>query len=302
MESKKIRALLTAAESGSLTAAAAELGYTQAGLTQMMNAVENELGVELLVRSKSGVRLSADGQALLSEMRAFVKAADALERSAQRQREESRSLLRIGAYSSISRQWLPAVLSDFRRAVPGTDTHVSVYGIEQMYAFVRNGALDCAFVSRQPSLMGGLVWHPLRVDELLAVLPPTHPLPGGDFPLEAFDGTDFLMPSLGFEMDIDPLFTALPRRVMPRIQTTNMDDTALVSMVEHGLGLTILSRLVLRDMTASVAVLPLRPRGYRSLGLIVSSRRRDDEILQRFITTARSTVDAMYPGREENIP
>ena len=52
MESKKVKALLTAIKSGSLTAAAAELGYTQAGLTQMMNSLENELGINLLIRGK----------------------------------------------------------------------------------------------------------------------------------------------------------------------------------------------------------------------------------------------------------
>ena len=58
MDTKKIRALLTALDTGSLTAAAEELGYTQSGLTHMMNSLEDELGVKLLVRSKGGVRLS----------------------------------------------------------------------------------------------------------------------------------------------------------------------------------------------------------------------------------------------------
>ena len=58
MDSKKISALLLAVEKGSLTSVAAELGYTQSGLTHMMNALEEELGLNLLVRSKNGVRLS----------------------------------------------------------------------------------------------------------------------------------------------------------------------------------------------------------------------------------------------------
>ena len=85
MESKKIKALLAAAETGSLTAAAAQLGYTQAGLTQMMNSVENELGLRMLVRGKHGVRLSDAGQSLLEPMRAFVAAAEELERGVERQ-------------------------------------------------------------------------------------------------------------------------------------------------------------------------------------------------------------------------
>lgn len=50
MDSKKIYALLAAIDCGSLTAAAEKLGYTQSGLTHMMNSLENELGLNLLVR------------------------------------------------------------------------------------------------------------------------------------------------------------------------------------------------------------------------------------------------------------
>jgi DNA-binding transcriptional LysR family regulator len=48
MDSKKIAALLLAVEKGSLTSAATELGYTQSGLTHMMNALEQELGLNLI--------------------------------------------------------------------------------------------------------------------------------------------------------------------------------------------------------------------------------------------------------------
>ena len=98
MDSKKVHALLLAIEKGSLTSAAAELGYTQSGLTHMMNALEEELGLNLLVRSKNGVRLSPAGQALKPRMQAFLDAADALEADASRLRQRSSSTLRLGAY------------------------------------------------------------------------------------------------------------------------------------------------------------------------------------------------------------
>ena len=75
MDSKKVSALLTAIDRGSLTAAAAELGYTQSGLTHMMNSLEDELGVSLLIRSKGGVRLSPTGQELLPKLKGFADAA-----------------------------------------------------------------------------------------------------------------------------------------------------------------------------------------------------------------------------------
>ena len=102
MDSKKISALLLAVEKGSLTSAAAELGYTQSGLTHMMNALEEELGLNLLVRSKNGVRLSPSGLALKPKMQALLASAQALEDEAAQLRQRSSSTLRLGAYSSVA--------------------------------------------------------------------------------------------------------------------------------------------------------------------------------------------------------
>ena len=106
MDTKKIRALLTALEKGSLTAAAEEMGYTQSGLTHMMNSLEDELGIRLLVRSKGGVRLSPAGRELLPQLTALSDCAAELERSVEKLVQRSFTVLRLGAYSSVSRQWL----------------------------------------------------------------------------------------------------------------------------------------------------------------------------------------------------
>ena len=100
MDSKKIRALLTIVESKSITAAAEKLGYTQPGLTNMMNSLESELGIELLVRGKSGAKLSAYAQELLPLFNKFIEADSELISYAEKIKEKYKYSLRIGAYSS----------------------------------------------------------------------------------------------------------------------------------------------------------------------------------------------------------
>ena len=73
-------------------------------------------------------------------------------------------------------------------------------------------------------------------DELVAILPADCDFDGDAYPVELFEGTDFLMPSLGFELDILPIFTANGLKVAPNILRTNLDDASMASMVEHGLG------------------------------------------------------------------
>ena len=107
MDTKKIAAMLAAVEKGSLTAAAQELGYTQSGLTHLMNALESELGLNLLVRSKSGVHLSPVGQQLLPYMEALLDATGALEQATEWQRERSVSTAAMFRSCSVKRAAAP---------------------------------------------------------------------------------------------------------------------------------------------------------------------------------------------------
>lgn len=294
MDTKKINAILTAVEKGSLTAAAAELGYTQSGLTHMMNSLDDELGLNLLVRSKNGVHLSPAGQELLPQMRALLEAARELERSAERMRQRNFSTLRLGAYTSVARQWLPSILASFRLVSPDTDVAMFVGGNEDLYDQLKNDQLDCAIVSYHESLAQGLRYVPLEDDALVAILPDGYPLPGDSFPLTDFAGKEFLMPSAGFDQDIVPLFPQGLEKLAARVRSTNLDDGAIVSMVEHGLGVSILSELIMQDMPGKVVTAPLDPPACRRLGIVLSDRRTGDRNIRRFVRCAQSVLEDMY--------
>ena len=294
MDSKKVKALLIAIERGSLTAAAAELGYTQSGLTHMMNSLEDELGVNLLVRSKTGVHFSPAGQALAEDMRHLLEASEALEHSAARLRAQSVTTLRLGAYSSIARHWLPSILASFRRESPETEVSMTVGTINGIYELVKNDELDCAIVSRQAALCQNLTWIPLRNDALVAILPADYRGHSYTYPVEEFEGKDFLMPANGFELDILPALNVPGHKVMPRIRYTGLDDDIVASMVEHRLGVSVLSELVMQGIRDRVCALPLEPPAYRQLGIILNERLQNDRNIRRFVHCARDTIAEMY--------
>ena len=293
LDTKKITALLRATELGSLSAAAEELGYTQSGLTHMMNALEDEMGLSLLVRSKTGVKLSPAGHELLPYMEALSEAAEGLSKNINEIRERYFSTIRIGAYSSIARTWLPPILENYRHLSPDTVLSYSTYGIKEQYDAVRADELDLAIVSYEPSLMSGMNWTLLGDDELVAILPGSYSAEEGPFPVEFFSGMEFLMPSAGFDMDILPVFSGLSQKQMPIIRYTNMEDAAIVSMVSHGLGVSILSRLIMESMPKNVAVVPLAPRAYRKLGIITKDRRQTGKAVKSFIACAKETLNSI---------
>ena len=97
MNIAKYQAFLCAAELGSFTKAAEKLGYTQSGLTHMMNSLEEEIGFPLLRRGYFGVRLTPNGTQLLSKIQELVKINDELESMIDDLRQNGCEVLRIGA-------------------------------------------------------------------------------------------------------------------------------------------------------------------------------------------------------------
>lgn len=73
MDLRKLEALATAVELGSFTKAAAKLGYTQSGLTHMMNALEREIGFPILLRDHHGVRLTDEGCRLFPKIQKILE-------------------------------------------------------------------------------------------------------------------------------------------------------------------------------------------------------------------------------------
>ena len=121
-------------------------------------------------------------------------------------------------------------------------------------------------------------------DELLAILPPEYDSGETAFPVEAFNGQEFLMPSMGFDKDI--LRVLNEHGVTPLIRTTQVSDSAVISMVEHGLGVSVLSRLVLR-------ALPLEPRAVRELGIAARPQKELRPIARQFIRQACEMIEKM---------
>lgn len=118
MNIAKYQAFLCAAELGSFTKAAEKLGYTQSGLTHMMNSLEEEIGFPLLRRGYFGVRLTPNGTQLLSKIQELVKINDELESMIDDLRQNGCEVLRIGSFSSMTLHWLPSIVQQYNRDFP----------------------------------------------------------------------------------------------------------------------------------------------------------------------------------------
>ena len=110
MDRIKCEALLLAAEGGSMTHAANVLGYTQPGVTRMIDSLEEELGFSLLVRTKKGVSLTPNGMQMLPLFRELVRAHRMAEETGASISGILSGVLTVGCYWSVSAMLLPDIL------------------------------------------------------------------------------------------------------------------------------------------------------------------------------------------------
>jgi len=292
MEIKKWEAMLAAVELGSFTRAAQRLGLTQSGLTHMMNSLEKEVGFPLLLRDRNGVRLSSAGERLLPAAQELLQAAHRLDTLIAAHTRVKRENIRVAAYSSICMHWLPTIVQQFRWDFPDVSVDIRMGSVDEMFRWLQEDKVDISFASRQDR--GRYAWVPLWDDPLLAILPLDYPSQNLDcFPVSAFQDKEFLMPSLGFDLDIVRVFDA--QNVHPDIRNnTSVEDAVIVSMVEHGLGVSILSELVLEGRRVNVLALPLDPPACRHIGIALPSLEDATPVVRQFVGYAKRIVTELH--------
>ena len=293
MESKKLEALLMAVDLGSFTKAAEVLGYTQSGLTHMMNSLEKEVGFTLLERGRSGVRLTEEGERIAPAVREFLQANARLDSVIEQVASSRTEIIRVSAYASIAMHWLPGIIQRFREECPDVDVDIRMADhVDVPYELLAQGKMDAILVSPQDE--GQYEWVHLADDPMFAVLPKDFDTQGMTaFPLAAFEARDFIMPSQGFDKDIMRIFNRI--RVKPHILPTWVDDPTVISMVSHGLGVSMMTELTVRGRTDGVKLLPVEPASSRELGLAVRSLDAASDGLRHFIDCTKRVVAEMQP-------
>lgn len=282
METKKLEALLMAVDLGSFTKAAEVMGYTQSGLTHMMNSLEREVGFTLLERGRGGVRLTKDGERVAPAIRDFLQANARLDSLIAQVASSRSEVLRVSAYASMATHWLPGIIRRFREERPDVDVDIRMADhVGSPYELLAQGKMDLIFVSRQEQERG-FEWVHLYDDPMYAVLPMDYPLDGRtSFPLAEFGGRDFIMPAQGFDKDIMRIFNS--RGVSPHILPSAVDDPTVISLVAHGLGVSMMTELTLRGRVGGVQIVPVEPASARELGIARRAGEGDSPSLQQFI-------------------
>ena len=278
MDSKKLEILMTAADLGSFTKASEVVGYTQSGLTHMMDALEREIGFPLLQRSHNGIQLTEQGSQLMPAIREFLQANANLENQIRTIAEKKTEVIRVAAYSSIAMHWMPEILYRFRRRCPeiNVDLRMVDHALEP-FELLEKGQTDVIFASRQNYSFCD--WIPLYQEQMYAILPKDYPLNGPVFPLKEFAGLEFLMPYGRFDIDIKAALA--PVGVKLNAKLSRVDDETVIRMVGRGLGVSMMTELMIRGRTDDVLCVPVDPPAIRELGMGTHIKKKETESIRK---------------------
>lgn len=268
MDTKKYEVFVKTVELASLTKAAGELGLTQSGVSHIIAAVEGELGLPLLKRTRTGARLTPEGERMVPYLREIVRQEQLLHRAAQELHTLVAGRVRIGTFTSVATHWLPAMMMQFQQEYPQVDFQLFNGDYHDVDTWLADGSVDLAFIALPARVPCRCI--PLYEDPLLAVLPKGHRLCAQSVcRAEDVAHEDFITLLESSNHDARRVLDSVGAK--PNIRLRTKDDYAAIAMVRQGLGVSIMPSLLLRGNNEGIETRPIDPPASRTIALALAA-------------------------------
>lgn len=288
MDTRRYLALETIVKRGNMTKAAEELGYTQSALSQMIGSLESEMGFRILNRSRSGCELTLEGKRLYPLVEKVLSADQALnERAAEINGLES-GTVRMGTVASVSAHWLPPLIREFEQKHPHVQFIIHQGDYSLIPEWIKQGKVDFGFIN--PLCGTTLKAEPLKTAPMSAVLPKDHHLANlPTIPLADLAKEPFILLEEGNYSE--PLEAFRTAGLSPNIKYTIHDDYSIMSMVEQGLGISIMADLIMKKCPYELVKRPTDPPVLRTMALVYENESKLPIASKRFIELVREYKD-----------
>ncbi|GLX66110.1 LysR family transcriptional regulator [Paenibacillus glycanilyticus] len=287
MSLDKYRIFSTVVEVGGLTKAGDLLNLTQSAVSHAIASLEHELGLSLLIRNRSGVRLTNSGERLIPHIREMLQVNETLNQEIAAIKGIEIGTVKIGTFSSVSIQWLPQMMKKFQSQYPHIELKLLDGNYHEIEAWIASGAADFGFVNL-PTVDGFDV-IPLHQDKMMCVMSTENPLSGyATIRLEQVLAEPFIMPVAGCDTDVQRIFAQ--NKLKPNIKYELEDDHAILAMVRSNLGISILPEMILSQLPDHLVFRPLEGDYYRSIGLAAPSLRNVSPAAKKMIQFIESWI------------
>ncbi|TFD11658.1 LysR family transcriptional regulator [Cryobacterium sp. TMT1-2-2] len=281
LDAKALRVVRAVHETGSITAAAVALGYSQPAVSQQVKRLEQRLGLSVVERVGRGVRLTEAGLVLARHAVTVATALDAAAGEIAELQGLRAGLVRLVAFPSASATLVPSLLARMK----ARHSQISVTYLEaeppEAVAAVRENRADLAITFSYPGdrvdphrdSAQGLRVATLRRDEMMLVLPVGHPLDSVT-PIDLGELADENWVA-GCPRCRGHLLDLCDRRgFAPRISYETDNVAAVFGLVEAGIGVALLPALAIESVgrRAGVSIRATTGRDHRTLHAVTAAR------------------------------
>ncbi|WP_069770790.1 LysR family transcriptional regulator [Streptomyces sp. LUP30] len=300
---RRMQVLRAVVDSGSVTGAAAVLGYTPSAVSQQIAALEREAGAELLERVGRGVRPTAAGLLLTEHADALGRQLAEAEAALADLLAGRSGRLSVRYFATAGAGLVAPAVARLRELHPGVRLDLRLSAPEEAFAEVREGRADLALVVRGEEA-SGVRLVPLLDDPYLAVLPRGHRLAGrrsvrlAELAEEDFVGSEWPGPCLDAQLDACAAVGFRPRFVVE-----SEDYMTAQGFVAAGLGVSLVPRLGLGSRNPGVVVREVRdPVPVRTVQAVVRETAPSQPALDAFVEALRAAALPRGPVRPSGRP
>ena len=258
----RLKILRQVAASGSFSAAADSLNYTQSAVSQAIAALEREAGAPLLERGRGSIRPTAAGSALIEHADGILARLEDAEDEVRAIAEGRRGRLRIASFPTAGATLIPLAVTTFREANPGVELSLAEGEPEEIAPRLRAGEFDIALLFEFPGVGRPLVPEAQRVelleDPMRLAVAANHPLAKRDRPkLADLSGDAWIQTTETSPCARHVVRSCLAAGFEPAVSFESDDYQTVQGLVAAGVGVALIPLLALSTVRSDIAIRPL---------------------------------------------
>src|SRR5699024_439394 len=218
MEFRQIKYFMEEAKSEHVTDAANALHIAQSTVSRQFFNLEEELGVALFIRERRTVRLTRIVKVFLTRMEKAMNVMYDAAQSDLEYTDPQKGMVYIGFPTSLASYILPTVIYNFRKEYPEAQIKLHQGSYKELDDAVKKGDIDIALLGPLPTVHEKIKSNPLFTEEIVALLPTSHPLANrSSLELSELQNDPFIMFPEGFVLRNVIMEGCLQRGFKPKI-------------------------------------------------------------------------------------
>lgn len=284
----RYKAFVKIIELGSISKAATALGYSQPGISHIIEALELEVGCPLLVRNKDRIYPTEEGKMILEYCNQIIKNDHKIQEFSTQISGFKTGTIKLGVVTSLAVEYIGKIINSFSKTYPDLIFYLYDYGHKEIINQLSDGTIDVAFLNVTDDIPKGYTLHELFNDTICLAVHKNHPFAMYEtIPLEYLNHCDMIMSTINWCNII--LDIRKGSKIKPRIKYYTASDIIALSLVSQNLGVYITTESEKSMFPEEVVLKHFSENPYRTIGICSRSTKNTSPAIKKFI---KETIDS----------